>query len=78
MSRYKKLEGVTIGESKEVFFFELYINPFQIESFYETEIEFTNEDEMRVVRMCCFLITKSGERHHVMGTAKQLIKQLEC
>jgi len=78
MSRYKKLEGLTIGEHKEVFFFELYINPFQIESFYETEVEFTNEDEMRVVRVCCYITTKSGERHHVMGTAKQLINQLEC
>lgn len=78
MSRYKKLDGLTITESKEVYFFDLFINPFQVESFYETEVEFTNETGMRVSQPCCYLTTKSGENHNVLGSAEEIEKILEC
>lgn len=78
MSRYKRLKALTISEEREVFFFDLHINPFQVESFYDTEVEFTNEDGMRVTKVCCYMTTKSGERHYVLGSSKEMEKLLEC
>lgn len=78
MSRYKKLDALTISESKEVFFFDLFINPFQVESFYETDVEFTNESGKREMHPCCYITTKSGSSHNVLGTSEEIIKQLEC
>ena len=77
MSRYTKLEGVIISDDKEVFFFDLYLNPFQVESIYESEVSFYS-GRKKETRSCCHLIMKSGTTHDVLGSVGNIINLLEC
>ena len=79
MSRFISFESITIQKNGDTEFFDFMINPFQIESMYQTEVSYDCvESGERITEPCCYIMTKSGARHNVMGTLESVIKRLEC
>jgi hypothetical protein len=80
MSRFVKLEAVSVDEQDgSVSFYELRINPFQVESFYETDITYDSIETMeRMTDRCCSITTKSGDKYTVMGNSDTIEQRLTC
>jgi hypothetical protein len=62
--RYTKLESV-LSEEDGTIMYDLYLNPFCIESFYECHIEYTDPDGNQVERVGTIVTTKSGGEYTV-------------
>lgn len=79
MPRFVTLEAVSIDKSRNVTFYDFCLNPFQVESFYESEISYDNVDTLEAVtRVCCTLRTKSGAVHTILGDMDKMKAIVEC
>lgn len=64
MSRFIKLEAFFIEEGR-LYFFNLWVNPFQVESFMELTVNYTGEEGEDVEIVGTKIITKSGEEYDI-------------
>lgn len=64
MSRFIKLEAFFVNEGR-LFFYDLWVNPFQVEAFMELTVNYINEDNQDVEMVATKIITKSGEEYDV-------------
>jgi hypothetical protein len=79
MSRFVLMEAVSIDKSKNVTFYDFYLNPFQIESFYESEVSYDRDDTLETeTKECCTLRTKSGAVHTVLLNTEEMKSIIEC
>jgi hypothetical protein len=76
MSRFIKLPGFFF-EDELLFFHDLWINPFQVESFISLDISYTNDDGMNVEVNGSKIVTKSGVEYDVSLSPEDLIKVLQ-
>lgn len=70
MSRFVKLPSF-FYEDNLLYFNDLWINPFQIESYTETDIAYTDENGISIERNGVKLITKSGQEWGVLLTVEE-------
>jgi len=59
-----------------IWFHDLYINPFQIESFTENDITYTDPDGLQIVKNGSTIITKSGAEHDINLSPEELMPLL--
>ena len=79
MPRFVTLEAVSIDKNKNVTFYDFCLNPFQVESFYESEISYDNVDSLdAVTQACCTIRTKSGAVHTILGDMDKMKSIVEC
>lgn len=64
MSRFIKLEAFFVNEGR-LFFYDLWVNPFQVEAFMELTVNYIGEDNEDVELVATKFITKSGEEFDV-------------
>lgn len=74
--RYIKIDSYFVEEGR-VYFCDLYINPFQIESFHETEISYTTDVGEAGMRGTTHIRTKSGEEHDIDMPIEQFAMLME-
>lgn len=72
MSRFIKLPTFFYLED-ELYFGDLYINPFQIESFQESKIEYIDENGIEISRDGVNITTKSGIEHGILMHVQEFI-----
>ena len=56
-----------------IWFHDLYINPFQIESITETLVEYATPDGENVEHAGCTIVTKSGQEHDINMSPEDLL-----
>jgi hypothetical protein len=71
MSRFAKLEEFFVEEGR-LYFNELWINPFQIESFLPLEVSYINDTNEEVDMLATKIITKSGMEHNIKILPEEL------
>ena len=76
MGRFIKLNAYEITGEGEVVSFDLMINPFQIESYIETDLQF-HEDMISQIRSCVKFTTKSGIDHNVLMSLGEFERAIE-
>jgi hypothetical protein len=76
MGRFIKLNAYEITVDGEVVSFDLMINPFQIESYIETDLNF-HDDVISQVKPCIKLTTKSGIDHNILMNIGEFEKAIE-
>ena len=76
MSRFIKLPGFFF-EDELLFFHDLWINPFQVESFISLDISYTNDDGMNVEVNGSKIITRSGVEYDVNLPPEDLVTVLQ-
>ena len=59
-----------------IWFSDLWINPFQIESLVETDIKYTSPEGDEVETNGTKIFTKSGMEHDINMTTEELIKHI--
>lgn len=64
-------------EDELVYFADVYLNPFQIESFYQTALDYKNEDGDNISEEGVKLITKSGAEIEIRMPIDEFISSLE-
>lgn len=75
MERFIKLPAF-IYEEGLIWFHDLYINPFQIESIIELDIEYISPEGESVQRTGSSIITKSGVEHDIDMSPDELVKTI--
>lgn len=73
MSRFIKLPTYFYLED-ELYFGDLYINPFQIESFQEAKIEYIDENGIEISRDGVNVTTKSGIEHGLLVPLQEFLE----
>lgn len=76
MSRFIKLTSF-FYEDDLLYFNDLWINPFQIESYTETEVSYTDENGIGIERNGVNLVTKSGQEWGVLLSADEFAALVE-
>jgi hypothetical protein len=76
MSRFIKIPSF-FYEDNLLYFNDLWINPFQIESYIETDISYTDETGMHIDRTGVKLFTKGGLEWGVMMTIEEFERIIE-
>lgn len=76
MSRFIKLPGFFF-EDELLFFHDVWINPFQVESFICLDMSYTNEEGMNVEVNGSKLFTKSGVEYDINLPPEDLEKVLQ-
>jgi hypothetical protein len=70
MSRFIKLPSF-FYEDNLLYFNDLWINPFQIESYTETEVSYTDENGIAIERTGVNIITRSGQEWGILLDVEQ-------
>lgn len=70
MSRFVKLPSF-FYENNLLYFNDLWINPFQIESYIETDMSYTDENGIDIERTAVKVYTKSGIEWGVLLTPEE-------
>lgn len=76
MSRFIKLPSLFFDDDL-MYFSDIWINPFQVESFVSLDISYTNEHGEEVDVYGTKIITKSGQEHDINLPVKE-IERLLC
>lgn len=76
MSRFIKLTSF-FYEDDLLYFNDLWINPFQIESYTETEVSYTDENGIGIERNGVNIVTKSGQEWGVLLSADEFAALVE-
>ena len=66
MARFLKLSSCSITEDGDIISFDLYINPFQIESFIESDLKYTDSIGTSISTPCISIVTKTGSEHCIL------------
>jgi hypothetical protein len=75
MSRFTKLDEFFVEDGR-LYFNDLWINPFQIESYLPLEVSYIDDNNQEVDMIATKIITKSGMEHNIKLLPEELEPKL--